>query len=326
MGFVRTIIGDIEAAGLGICDAHEHVCIDGAFIKAKYPSFLLDDVDVIAENLRTFRRFGGGWIIDTMPTGPGRNIRKLQAISKQSGVAIVCPTGMHLSKYYQDDHAMLRMGCEELAALFKNEIMRGAIDDKTGEQVGAKAGVIKVASGLDGAGVMNALEREAFVAASRVSLETGCPIITHVEQGAGGMEQIEVFAEEGVDLGHVVLSHCDKVHDVGYHRAMLETGVGLEYDNHFRELAKGEDSGSIRLMKELGEAYGGQIVVGMDLARRSYWPGYGGKWGASWLASGLKKILIDRGIAEGIVQNILIDNAAELFSFRKNAICCSDLD
>ena len=70
-------------------------------------------------DLREFRDAGGGWVIDTMPTGAGRRARKLAAASQQSGVHIVCPTGLHLPLYYPPDHPMLSMDQEELAEVFR---------------------------------------------------------------------------------------------------------------------------------------------------------------------------------------------------------------
>jgi phosphotriesterase-related protein len=66
-------------------------------------------------DLREFRDVDGGWVIDTMPTGAGRCAPKLAAVSQQSGVHIVCPTGVHLALYYPPDHPMLSMNREELA-------------------------------------------------------------------------------------------------------------------------------------------------------------------------------------------------------------------
>jgi predicted metal-dependent phosphotriesterase family hydrolase len=41
--FVRTILGDVAADGLGIAYAHEHLVIDGGRPVELYPDFLLDD-------------------------------------------------------------------------------------------------------------------------------------------------------------------------------------------------------------------------------------------------------------------------------------------
>ena len=109
MSFVRTILGDVPADELRCCGAHEHIIIDAPYIAEKHPDFLLDDVDAACVDLREFRDGDGGWVIDTMPIGAGRCALKLATASRQSGVHIVCPTGIHLPLYYPPDHPMLSM-------------------------------------------------------------------------------------------------------------------------------------------------------------------------------------------------------------------------
>ncbi|QQE12015.1 aryldialkylphosphatase [Planctomycetota bacterium] len=317
MGFVRCILGDVEVDELGVCDAHEHLIIDGEFIEEKYPEFLLCDVDVIVEGLVEFKELGGGWVVDTMPTGPGRNVEKVAEVSRRSNVPVVCPTGMHLGQYYLDDHAMMKMGRDEFVRLFAGEIENGMVAVH-GKMTEYRAGVIKVAGSYE---KLTDLEREVFCAAGYVSARTGCPIITHTEQGTAGVEQVEILKGQGVDLGHVVLSHCDRVKDEGYHRALLDMGVRLEYDNHFRELLNGEQSYSIDLIAELCVDYPEQLVVGMDLARRSYWRGYDGGPGVGWLVAELPRILRQKGVEEIYIDRILNRNALDVFSFYQPVAC-----
>ena len=233
MSFVRTILGDVPADELKRCGAHEHIIIDAAYIAEKHPDFLLDDIEAACVDLGEFRDAGGGWVIDTMPTGAGRCSRKLAAASQQSGIHIVCPTGLHLPLYYPPDHPMLSMDQEELADVFVKEIAEGVCDD--GVQLSYRAGVIKVAGGH---GKLTPHQREAFSAAGEVSRRTGCPIITHTEQGTAGEEQVNLLLNNGAHPTQVVLSHTDRLPDIAYHRRLLSSGVTLEYDHHFRTYLK----------------------------------------------------------------------------------------
>jgi len=159
MSFVRTILGDVPADGLRCCGAHEHTIIDAPYIAEKHSDFLLDNIDAACMDLREFRDAGGGWVIDTMPTGAGRCALKLATVSRLSGVHIVCPTGMHLPLYYPPDHPMLSMHREELADVFLREIV-DAVRDETGP-LPYRAGVIKVAGGHE---QLTPHQREAFTA------------------------------------------------------------------------------------------------------------------------------------------------------------------
>src|SRR5215469_5041249 len=270
MSFVRTILGDVPIDGLRCCGAHEHTIIDAPYIAEKHPDFLLDDIDAACTDLREFRDAGGGWVIDTMPTGAGRCTVKLATVSQQSAVHIVCPTGLHLPLYYPPDDPLLSMHREELVDVFVREIV-DAVRDVAGP-LPYRAGVVKVAGGQE---QLTPHQREAFAAAAETSRRTGCPIITHTEQGTAAEEQIRLLLEGGACATHVVLSHTDRRPDIAYHRALLSSGVLLEYDHHFRSHLKDGNCPTADLIATLAHDFPNQIVVGMDLARRSYWHGYG---------------------------------------------------
>lgn len=55
--------------------------------------------EIIAE-LREFYKNGGRAMVDSMPCGGGRNVMKLAEVSRNTGVHIFCPTGLHLAKFY----------------------------------------------------------------------------------------------------------------------------------------------------------------------------------------------------------------------------------
>jgi len=310
MSFVRTILGDVPADELKRCGAHEHIIIDAAYIAEKHPDFLLDDIAAACVDLGEFRDDGGGWVIDTMPTGAGRCSRKLAAASQQSGIHIVCPTGLHLPIYYPSDHPMLSMDQEELADVFVKEIAEGVCDDAV--QLSYRAGVIKVAGGH---GKLTPHQREAFAAAGEASRRTGCPIITHTEQGTAGEEQVNLLLNSGAHPTQVVLSHTDRLPDIAYHRRLLSSGVTLEYDHHFRTYLKDGSCPTADLIAALVPAFPNQIVVGMDLARRGYWHGRGGKPGLVWLLTVLPKLLKERDVSDDLVERILTHNPRRAFTF-----------
>ena len=343
MNFVRTILGDMPADELGACDAHEHVAITGEFCEERFPDFLLNDPQAASVDLSEFKEAGGGWIIDTMPTGPGRDTALLAEISRQNDVPIVCPTGLHLPKYYPDGDPLLSMNQDGLADQFIQEINEGCLsqEDKVAfrsakaasvnavftegkatpesmleaPQKTGRAGILKIAGDRDR---LSDHQRQVFAAASDAHRATGCPIITHAEQGTAGFEQIERLRDGGVDLQHVVLSHCDRQPDIDYHRDLLQSGVTLEYDNHFRDLARGKPCVSADLIATLAPEFPDQIVVGMDLARRSYWHGHGGTPGLAWLLTDFPNHLAKAGVEGSLVHRLYHENPARVFSFARS--------
>jgi 5-phospho-D-xylono-1,4-lactonase len=316
MPFLRTVLGDIGAAQAGICYAHEHLIIDPSFTTHVYPDFLLDSVERISIDVADFYAAGGRTLVDSMPCGGGRNAVKLVEISRRTGANIVCPTGLHLTKYYAPGHWGERLTVDQLAKLFVADIEQG-IDaaDYNGPEISRtphKAGVIKVATGQK---IPSAHERKVVEAAAIAHHLTGAPILTHTEQGAGALEQVQLFREFRVPLAHVVISHTDRAPDPAYHREILSTGVLLEYDSAFRWPADAGNPTLDLVVAMVRAGYGAQIVLGMDAARRKYWKGYGGGPGLAFLLRDFVPRLERAGLSGADVEKIFVRNPASCYSF-----------
>ena len=104
MSFVRTIMGDIDPALMGVTYSHEHIVIEESYPVVQNPDFLLNDTRKIAEELNEVYAAGGRTMVDTMPADCGRNVLKLAEVSRLSGIQIIAPTGIHLPVYYPPNH------------------------------------------------------------------------------------------------------------------------------------------------------------------------------------------------------------------------------
>lgn len=314
MSWVRTVWGDITPAELGVCYAHEHVIIDPSFTTHVAPEFQLDDVARAVDELRGLRRDGGRAMIDSMPCDSGRNVGKLAVVSRDAGVHLVCPTGLHLAKYYDPGHWSHHYTEEQLTALFVAEIEEGVDShDYKGpfvQRTGHRAGLIKIATDL----AFTPREEKVFAAAAAAHRLTGCPILTHTEQGQGALAQIERLRRGGVDLRHVCLSHTDRQPDLGYHREILASGVRVEYDSAAR-WKSGQRNHTLELVQTLLPEFPDQIMLGMDAARRSYWRSYGGSPGLSFLLNEFTDRLRAAGLDDAGWHRIFVSTPASTFAF-----------
>ncbi len=312
---IRTVLGDIDPSLLGVCYAHEHIIIDESYVTEQYPDFLLADAPRAIDELVAFHAAGGRAMVDSMPCDCGRNIRKLVQVSRGAKVHIVCPTGIHLRKYYPPTHWSDTESEYEIALRFIDDIEQGVDrNDYSGapvERDAARAGVIKVASGRD---QLNAHEKKVFAAAARAHIQTGVPILTHTEQGTAALEQVEWLGKLGVAANSIVLSHTDRLPDLSYHREILSTGVFVEYDSAFRW--PGEKGNPTRdlILNLFSEGYGEQIMLGMDAARRSYWRSHGGKPGLSYLLQTFWPQLEASGLSPSAFNTLFVQNPARAYS------------
>jgi phosphotriesterase-related protein len=297
VSFVRTILGDIAPDELGVCYAHEHVVIDDSYATARFPEFKLNDVDRIVTELKAFRAAGGRAMVDSMPIDAGRNLILLAEVSRQSGMHLIAPTGLHLAKYYPPDHWSAEPDPIDAARRFVDDIENH------------RCGVIKVAGSRD-----RLSERETliFTAAAAAHAKTGCPILTHTEEGTAAIEQIEILRDHGVDLTHVCLSHTDRKPDVGYHREILASGVRVEFDSAFRSK---QGTPTLDLLCALINDYPDQLMLGMDAARSSYWQSYGGAPGLTYLLTDFTQQMKSRGISDEQLRKIFVTTPASTYSF-----------
>jgi len=300
---VRTVLRDISPQDLGVTYSHEHLIIEGPTVEKNWPHIYLPSVGEAVAETTACAGAGVGAMLDAMPTGSGRNLEKLAAVSRAVGVHVIASTGMHTSKYYEGvDWASDPP--EDLALRFIPEILEG-ID-------GLRAGVLKVASSAE---KPTKHEESLFVAAGLVHIATGVPVLTHCEEGQGALAQIEALNRAGVESDRILLSHTDKVPDRGYHREILETGASVEYDQALRQHLVGS-SETASLIVDMWEAgFGSQILLGTDGARRSLWSTLGGEPGLAWLAGGFADVLRERGLAEQEIDAMFVSNPARVLSF-----------
>ena len=296
MPFVRTVLGDIEPEAMGLTYSHEHIVIEEGFSTIKNPDFILNDTKLISEELKEFYQYGGRTVVDTMPAASGRNVLKLAEVSRSSGVNIIAPTGIHLEIYYPPNHWRYHLPVDELTDLFVKDITEG-IDEydynsPVVKRTNHKAGLIKLATGDES---FTAHQQKIFKAVVNAHRITGAPILTHTNSGKQAIEQVELFLKLGADISHVVLSHVDKRKDFAFHKELMQTGVYVEYDSHFRWKSKTENW-TYHLLEKLLPDYSDRIVAGMDMARNTYWKSYGGKPGLIYLLTDFKEELNSRGL------------------------------
>ena len=318
MSFIRTVLGDISPDKLGRCGAHEHLIIDRSYTTERFPDFLLDSVEAGIQELRAFYAAGGRAMVDSMPCDCGRNVVKLAAISRATGVHILCPTGVHLRQYYPQGSWAERLGVEQLAELFVADLEIGIdANDYAGpecQRTVHRAGLIKVASGLN---QINEHEQKIFAAAALAHQRSGAPILTHTEKGTAALEQVAFLQQHGVHPRHVVLSHTDRKPDPVYHREILATGVFVEYDAHFRWKPEQGNPTADLILALCADGLASQIMLGMDAARRSYWTSYGGTPGHNYLLTTFRTLLLSRGLSPADYDRFQIDNPLRAYQFRQ---------
>lgn len=311
MTTVETTLGAVPITDLGRVNAHEHLIIDGGLTVVKEPDFRLDSVEKAVEEVGRWKAAGGGAIVDTMPFGCGRNPAKLIAVSLATGVPVVVPTGFQKSSYYLPDHWQHRYDERAIAELLAAELDEGVdlngYDGPLVQRSPVKAGFMKVAGDYQ---YVSATTRKLIRATGLAHRATGAPVLVHTEHGTAAGEILDLLEAAGVRPARVMLCHVDRNPDPRLHLGLARRGAYLEYDTPGR-IKYQPETAVIDLMRRVIDAgYGDRLLLGGDMARRSYWKAYGGGPGLDYLLTTFAARLQDEGFAETELEAIWVHNPA----------------
>ena len=183
IGRIISVTGEIAPSALGRTLVHEHMHLALAGWEADTLHSMPSDVEVVAKGVlmcRALRDRGYDTFIDPLPGNMGRRLDLVAEMSAQSGINIICATGLFAEHYGATPYWKVKfdylrsIGHEAdyvsyVTDLFINEIENGAGPDKL------RCGIIKVASGT----MITDYEMATLKAAARASAETNIPITTH---------------------------------------------------------------------------------------------------------------------------------------------------
>lgn len=305
MPFIRTVLGDIDRTDLGVCYSHEHVLCSPPSDMADH-DLEMDSEAAAIQELTWFKQAGGRALVDMTPADYGRNAPGMQRVSEATGIHIIATTGLHKEKF--SARWVKDKSIDELVDRFAWDVTEGV------DGTDIKAGVIKAASSLN---TITANEEKVFRAAAKTHHMTGAAISTHTEAGTMGLEQIQLLVSEGVKPERLIIGHVDRRLEWGYHLAMLKTGVTLSYDQISKEKYAPDSQRVEFILRLVKEGFGKQLVLGGDLARKSYWPSYGtgGGPGLTYILWRFVPWLRSEGLSEEAIQDLLVHNPARMLTF-----------
>lgn len=299
MSAVRTVLGDVPPADLGVCDSHDHLFLSSP----QLPGQALDDVPAAGAELRLFRESGGRTVVQWTPYGLGRRADALAGLARSSGVTVVAATGLHQAAHY--DRALLDGVRDRLADLFVGELTRG-MDDGTAP----RAGMIKVAGGFHG---LDEHARRVMGAAARAYHETGAPIGVHLELGTAALDVLDLLCGElGVPPARVILGHLNRSPDLRVQRKAAEAGAFLAFDgpsraNHATDWRLLD---SLAALADAGHAE--RLLLGGDTTTAVARAATGGGPGMAFLLRGLWPALAGE-LGEAVAEKIFVTNPARAF-------------
>ena len=263
MAEVQTVQGAVDAQELGIVLAHEHVRFRDEAVAEQWPGRYDDALEMDAALLavRAAAEHGVKTIVDATAMFGGRDVEFMKRVADQTGVRIVCCTGIYSYDYLP--HYFENRDVDVMADHFVEDIERGC----QGTEI--RAAFLKCAA--DAAGVTENVEK-IHRAVARASVQTGAPIMAHsMPAVATGPRQVEIFKEEGVDLSRVQIAHCGDSEDVGYIESLLAEGVYVGLDRYGLEMYLPIDKRNAVAAELIRRGHAERITISQDFCASIDW-------------------------------------------------------
>jgi phosphotriesterase-related protein len=260
---VQTVQGAVDAGELGLVLAHEHLRFRDEAVAAQWPERYDEqgELDAALEAVAAAKSKGVETIVDATAMFGGRDVRFMKSVADQTGVRIVACTGIYsydyLPQYFENRDV------DTMADHFVADIKRGI------QGTDIKAAFLKCAA--DAAGVTENVEK-IHRAVARASLRTGAPIMAHSMPAVStGPRQVEIFAEEGVDLSRVQIAHCGDTEDVDYIEGLLARGVYVGLDRYGLEMFQPIDKRNATAAELLRRGHAERLMISQDYCATIDW-------------------------------------------------------
>jgi phosphotriesterase-related protein len=316
MSTVETVRGPVEVGRLGPTLAHEHVFVlqpealqnYGHVWGASYWDEEARVADAI-EKLSALRAAGIETIVDPTAPGLGRYIPRIQRINAEVDLNIVVASGVYA--FLELPNFLAYRSVDALAELFVRELLEG-IDD-----TGVKAAFLKCA--VERHGIVGDLPR-ILAAVATAATATDKPVMVHTNAVAQtGLLALEALTNAGVAPARIVIAHAGDSNDLGYLRALADTGATLGFDR-FNIPQFNPDADRIRTLVSLvSEGYVDRIHLGHDAACfydfmtgdpdfANERPDY------LHISTTILPALIDSGVTPEQIEQMLVLNPQDLFA------------
>ena len=324
MAAIETVRGTVDTADLGRVLMHEHVFVLTPEIMNNYDTGWDEEVRVAdaIERLKTLKANGISTIVDLTVVGLGRYIPRIQRVNAEVDINIIAATGLYT--YNEIPHyfhfrgpGLLFDQPELLIEMFVKDVEIGI------GETGVKAGVFKCAT--DEPGVTGGVER-VLRAVAQAHRATGVPISTHTHAHTRrGLEQQDIFDQEGVDPTQVVIGHSGDTTDLDYLKEIMNRGSFIGMDRFGIDVLLPFEDRVNTVASLCEQGFANQMVLSHDAVCFNDWlpddqlPIVTPNWNYLHITRDVVPALKQRGVTEEQIDQMLIDNPRRIFERPKMA-------
>ena len=299
MARIQTVTGPVDPLAVGYTLPAEHFYIQQWEVLGHEGLWQLEDDDVFADEIAAFQAIGGSCIVDQTPACIGRKPERLRGLSERTGILIVMATGWYIEAYSPPEDRLERRSVADLTSHLIDEIDNGFAS------TGIRPGII----GEFGASksYISPMEERIHRASARANRLRGIPLATHALHSEVGLDQLALFEEEGADLTHVAIGHCQSFPYLPYWLSIAERGAYVQVDNLGERNGRSEQRlvGLIRDLVDRG--FERQVLLSMDVGIVPELRYHGGR-GFTYLQETFIPLLEGAGMPKSVISSFTVDN------------------
>lgn len=314
----NTVLGPVDARRLGVTLVSESLMyvLPGAQYAYDIKIDRAEVFDVLAAKLTEFKAAGGGTIVDATGMFQGRDLRLYEALSRATGVHIVASTGQGpeamLGGYYltPQTNPPTPWPTQKFAELFGREVNEGMVVPRLERR--ASAGLVATAVTHSG---MTPTDGSLVRGAARAGAAYGVPVV--IRCGADAPAELQLALDEEVAAHRVLIGDMDRRDAVakGWPKVVAAKGARVAIDhigstdpNHL------SDAERVALIVELLDAGHADRIFLSSSATGVSFGVPGNDLPYSQVLTRFVPMLLDAGVTQALIEQMLITNTAQLLS------------
>ena len=309
---IRTVTGDIDPDDLGFTYSHEHLIGAPPVGKRSDEDLVILDEEKGLQEARAAAAVGVRSLYEASAWDYSRNPAALRRISEQSGVQIIACGGFNKGEWFDD--LLADVPLEELVQRIVTDVQTGM------DGTDVRAGAIKYGTAYNR---ITPTEEKVLRAAARAHRATGAVLHGHTETGTMALRQLDLLADEGVDLNRVGIVHLMRNPDPFLHKQIARRGTYLCNGGSPKSSSSRKTPGLAARLEIIGPGHADRVRTGGDLARRTDLTAYTGGPGLHYIAGEwlprFRAELSERGYSDADLDELqrlfFVENPKRYFSF-----------
>ena len=221
MAQLITTQGELGLEQLGMILPHEHIFVDlrtpdtEGYAQAEST----DVITLMSPEIEKAKLANITALVACTPTGVGRRVDLVKAVSDATNFPIVVPTGIYREPWVPE--WVYEASEDEIYEWMVKELTIGV------KSSGVRAGWIKLSAGDDG---LTDVETKILRAAARAGKATGAVIGSHTIRHSVVKHQLEIIESVGYTPERFIWIHTQAEVDVQLHIEIAKRGAWIEYD------------------------------------------------------------------------------------------------